>query len=60
MNYELILRYTRAYILVVDRSLTVIYNNRGDSGMKLDNPFLIEAVTKPSGKRNHLMPKSHA
>lgn len=46
MNYELILRYTRAYILVVDRSLTVIYNNRGDSGMKLDNPFLIEAVTK--------------
>jgi len=46
MNLETILRYTRAYILVVDRSLTVTYTNRGNSGTRLDSPFLIEAVTK--------------
>ena len=46
MNHELILRYTRAYILVVDRSLTIIYTNRGECGQKLENQFLVEAVNK--------------
>lgn len=46
MNYELILRYTRAFIMVVDRAHNIVYTNRGYVGPRLDNPFLIEAVDK--------------
>lgn len=46
MNYELILRYVRAYVIVVDRDMTVIYTNRGQHDKKLDNAFLTEVVTK--------------
>lgn len=46
MNFELILRYVRAYVMVVDRNLNIVCTNRGVSEQKLDNNFLIEAVNK--------------
>lgn len=46
MNYELILRYVRAYIIVVARDMTVVYTNRGTADKKLDTPFLVDVVGK--------------
>lgn len=52
MNLELILRYVRAYIVVVDRRLEVVYTNRGEATGRLDNQFLIDSVSKAFAEKS--------
>ena len=46
MNLELIINNIRAFIVVVDRDMNIVYSNRGDKRTRLEKPALIEIVRK--------------
>lgn len=45
MNFEQILKYTRAYVLVVDRSMNVVYSNRETAPSLINYPAITHAIS---------------
>ena len=68
MNFEDILHYVRAFILVVDEEYNIVYTNRPEASNKIESPFFMNMVNEIFSKKDFTkggetrmdMPKLHS